>query len=144
MCALWSPQTSLAARSAFVPGCQRLTRAPTGPYSQAIKAGDTLYCSGMLGLVPDTMKFAGDSVEEQTEQAMKNIGEVLKAGGCTYADVVKTTILLAEMEDFGKVNPIYGACFPEDAPPARSCFTVKDLPLAAKIEIEVIAKVPAA
>ena len=104
--------------------------AALGPYSQAI--------SGMLGLVPETMKFAGDSVEEQTEQAMKNIGEVLKAGGCTYADVVKTTILLAEMDDFGKINPIYGAVFPEDAPPARSCFTVKDLPLGAKIEIEVI------
>jgi reactive intermediate/imine deaminase len=112
--------------------------AALGPYSQAIKAGNTLYCSGCIGLVPETMKFADDTVETQTEQVMKNMGEILKAAGADWSDVVKTTILLADIADFGKVNPIYGKYFPEN-PPARATFAVRDLPIGARVEIDCIA-----
>ena len=76
--------------------------AALGPYSQAIKAGNTLYVSGQIGLTPD-MKFAGDTIEAQTEQVMKNMGEILKEAGADFGDVVKTTILLADMADFKTV-----------------------------------------
>eukprot|EP00959_Pyramimonas_sp_CCMP1952_P405853 8506023-Pyramimonas_sp.AAC.1 len=109
--------------------------AAVGPYSQAIKAGNTLYVSGCIGLVPETMKFADETVETQTEQVMKNMGEILKAAGADWKDVVKTTILLADIADFGIVNPIYAKYFPEN-PPARATFAVRDLPLGARVEID--------
>eukprot|EP00882_Tetradesmus_deserticola_P010390 GHRQ01010974.1.p1 GENE.GHRQ01010974.1~~GHRQ01010974.1.p1 ORF type:complete len:164 (+),score=52.69 GHRQ01010974.1:149-640(+) len=112
--------------------------AALGPYSQAIKAGNTLYVSGQIGIVPGTKDFASDGVEGQTEQVMKNMGAILKAAGADYASVVKTTILLADMADFATVNGIYGRFFPEN-PPARATFAVKTLPLNAKVEIECIA-----
>ncbi|KAK3241036.1 hypothetical protein CYMTET_49168 [Cymbomonas tetramitiformis] len=114
--------------------------AALGPYSQAVKVGSTLYCSGCLGLIPETMAFVDDTVEGQTEQAMKNMGEILAAAGGSHASIVKTTILLDEIADFKAVNEIYGKYFPE-APPARSTFAVKQLPLSAKIEIECIAHI---
>ena len=101
--------------------------AALGPYSQAIKAGNTLYVSGQIGLIPGEGKFAGDTIETQTEQVMKNMGAILK--------VVKTTILLADMDDFKTVNEIYGARFPAN-PPARATFAVKTLPLNALVEID--------
>jgi reactive intermediate/imine deaminase len=109
-----------------------------GPYSQAIKVGGFLYVSGQVGLVPGTKDFAGDDVESQTEQVMKNMGAILEAGGASYQDVVKTTVLLADMAGFAQVNAIYGRFFPSD-PPARACYAVKTLPLSAKVEIEAIA-----
>ncbi|GAQ82368.1 putative endoribonuclease [Klebsormidium nitens] len=112
--------------------------AALGPYSQAIKAGNTLYLSGILGLIPETGKFAGETIAEQAEQVMKNMGEILKAGGCDYSNVVKTTILLADLADFQTVNGIYGKHFPEN-PPARSTFQVARLPLDARLEVEAIA-----
>eukprot|EP00239_Pterosperma_sp_CCMP1384_P002903 CAMPEP_0197847478 /NCGR_PEP_ID=MMETSP1438-20131217/6335_1 /TAXON_ID=1461541 /ORGANISM="Pterosperma sp., Strain CCMP1384" /LENGTH=179 /DNA_ID=CAMNT_0043459413 /DNA_START=85 /DNA_END=624 /DNA_ORIENTATION=+ len=112
--------------------------AALGPYSQAIKANGTVYVSGCLGLIPETMKFVDDTIEGQTEQCMKNMGAVLEAAGCTHADVVKTTVLLADIGDFANANAIYAKYFPE-SPPARSCFAVKTLPLNALIEIEAIA-----
>ncbi|GKD46985.1 reactive intermediate deaminase A, chloroplastic-like protein [Tanacetum coccineum] len=84
--------------------------AALGPYSQAIKDNNTVFVSGVLGLIPDTRKFVSENVEEQTEQVMKNIGELLKASGTTYSSVVKTTIMLANMKDFKKVNEIYVKC----------------------------------
>ncbi|KAG6420810.1 hypothetical protein SASPL_117349 [Salvia splendens] len=90
--------------------------AALGPYSQAIKANNMLFMSGVLGLVPETGKFVSDSVEEQTEQVLKNMGEILKASGASYASVVKTTIMwvlllqLADLKDFKKVNEIYAKC----------------------------------
>ena len=114
--------------------------AALGPYSQAIKAGNTLYVSGQIGLTPD-MKFAGDTIEAQTEQVMKNMGEILKEAGADFGDVVKTTILLADMADFKTVNEIYGARFPEN-PPARATFAVKTLPLDALVEIDCSAYLP--
>uniref|UniRef100_A0A7R9YUQ5 Uncharacterized protein n=1 Tax=Chlamydomonas euryale TaxID=1486919 RepID=A0A7R9YUQ5_9CHLO len=113
--------------------------AALGPYSQAIKAGNTVYVSGQIGLVPGTKDFAGTDVESQAEQVMKNMGAVLEAAGASYANVVKTTILLADMGDFAKVNEIYGKYFPADSPPARATFAVKTLPLEARVEIDAIA-----
>uniref|UniRef100_A0A7N2MB37 Uncharacterized protein n=1 Tax=Quercus lobata TaxID=97700 RepID=A0A7N2MB37_QUELO len=114
--------------------------AALGPYSQATKANDFLFVSGVLGLVPETGKFISDSVEDQTEQLLKNMGEILKAGGASYAAVVKTTIMLADLKDFKKVNEIYAKYFPSPAP-ARSTYQVAALPLDAKIEIECIAAI---
>lgn len=112
--------------------------AALGPYSQAIKANNFLFVSGVLGLVPETGKFVADGVEEQTEQVMKNIGEILHASGISYSSVVKTTIMLADLKDFKKVNEIYAKYFPSPAP-ARSTYQVAALPMDAKIEIECIA-----
>ncbi|XP_059664788.1 reactive Intermediate Deaminase A, chloroplastic [Cornus florida] len=112
--------------------------AALGPYSQAIKANNLLFMSGVLGLVPETGKFVSDSVEDQTEQVLKNMGEILKASGASYSSVVKTTIMLADLQDFKKVNEIYAKYFPSPAP-ARSTYQVAALPLNARIEIECIA-----
>jgi reactive intermediate/imine deaminase len=109
-----------------------------GPYSQAIRAGNTLYVSGQIGIVPGTKDFASDGVEGQAEQVMKNMGAILEAAGTSFGNVVKTTILLADMGDFAAVNAIYGRYFPEN-PPARATFAVKTLPLNAKVEIEAVA-----
>ncbi|XP_024976933.1 reactive Intermediate Deaminase A, chloroplastic-like [Cynara cardunculus var. scolymus] len=114
--------------------------AALGPYSQAIKTNDTVFLSGVLGLIPETGKFVSDSVEEQTEQVLKNMGEILKASGASYSSVVKTTIMLADLKDFKKVNEIYAKYFPAPAP-ARSTYQVAALPLDARIEIECIAVV---
>ncbi|PNW71869.1 hypothetical protein CHLRE_16g669650v5 [Chlamydomonas reinhardtii] len=117
--------------------------AALGPYSQAIKAGNTVYVSGQIGIVPGTKDFAAPDVEGQTHQVLKNMGAILKAAGADYKDVVKTTILLADIADFAKVNAVYATYFdPAQAPPARATFAVKDLPLAARVEIDAVAVLP--
>ncbi|TXG67789.1 hypothetical protein EZV62_009064 [Acer yangbiense] len=117
--------------------------AASGPYSQAIKANDLVFVSGVLGLIPETGKFVSDNVAEQTEQVLKNMGEILKVSGADYSSVVKTTIMLADLKDFKKVNEIYAKYFPAPAP-ARSTYQVAALPLFARIEIECIAALPKA
>ncbi|KAF9595877.1 hypothetical protein IFM89_005363 [Coptis chinensis] len=112
--------------------------AALGPYSQAIKANNFLFVSGVLGLIPETGKFVSDGVEEQTEQVLKNMGEILKASGASYSSVVKTTIMLADLKDFKKVNEIYARYFSPPAP-ARATYQVAALPMDAKVEIECIA-----
>lgn len=114
--------------------------AAVGPYVHATKVGDMIYTSGQLGLVPETGDFPEGGIEAQTEQALKNLGEVLKAGGADFADVVKTTVFLADMNDFAAVNAIYAKYFTGDAP-ARSCVQVAKLPKAGLVEIEAIAVV---
>lgn len=109
-----------------------------GPYSQAIKANGFVFVSGVLGLIPETGEFISDDVEDQTYQLLKNMGEILKASGVDYSSVVKTTIMLADLGDFKKVNDIYAKYFPAPSP-ARSTYQVAALPLNAKIEIECIA-----
>lgn len=109
-----------------------------GPYSQAIKANGMVYVSGQVGLVPGTKDFAGDDVESQTTQVMENMGAILTEAGSSFTKVIKTTILLADMDDFAKVNAVYGKYFPSE-PPARATFAVKGLPLGAKVEIEATA-----
>jgi len=111
--------------------------AAVGAYSQATKYNGMVYVSGCLGIHPKTGEIRG-GVEAQTRQAMKNMGAVLTAAGSSYRQVVKTTILLAHIGDFPKVNAIYAEYFPKD-PPARACFAVKDLPKGGLVEIEAIA-----
>lgn len=111
--------------------------AALGPYSQAIMFNDTLYLSGQLGGDPATGEL-GATVEEQTRQALANLGAVLEEAGLSYADVVKTTVLLADIADFGAMNAIYAEYFTEDKP-ARVCYQVAALPKNAKVEIDAIA-----
>lgn len=111
--------------------------AAVGPYSQAILAGSLLLTSGQLGLDPETGTLP-EGVEAQAEQALKNIGAILEAAGCARTDVVKTTVFIRNMGDFGKVNEIYAAFF-GDHKPARSCVEVSALPKNGLVEIEVIA-----
>ena len=115
-------------------------RAPAaiGPYSHAVAAGGLLFTSGQIALVPETGALAGDTIEEQTEQVLKNLEAVLAAHQMTFADVVKTTVFLTDLADFSVVNRIYGTRFPS-APPARSCVQVAALPAGAKVDIELIA-----
>ncbi len=108
-----------------------------GPYSQAVEANGTLYISGQLPVNPETGKMPG-TIEEQTEQVMKNIGAILESAGYSYQNVVKSTCLLSDMANFQKMNEVYGKYYTEE-PPARAAFQVAELPLKAMIEIETIA-----
>jgi endoribonuclease L-PSP, putative len=112
--------------------------AAIGPYSQAIQAGNMLFASGQLGLIPENGEFASQDVKGQTEQAFKNIHAVLAEAGYTIDDVVKVTVFLADMGDFGTVNEVYATQFKETFP-ARSAVAVKTLPKNALVEIEIIA-----
>ena len=109
-----------------------------GPYSQAVEINGTLYISGQIPLHPDTMKVVYGGIKEQTEQVLKNIGAILEAAGYSYSDVVKSTCLLSDMENFAAMNEIYGQFYTQNQP-ARAAFAVKDLPLGVLIEIETIA-----
>lgn len=109
-----------------------------GPYSQAVELNGTLYISGQVPLDPVTMKVAGDTIEEQTLQVMKNIGTILEAAGYQFSDVVKSTCYLADMSYFKAMNTVYGQFYPEN-PPARAAFAVKELPLGVLVEIETLA-----
>lgn len=112
--------------------------AAIGPYSQAIAAGDLIFCSGQLGLDPATGELV-EGVEAQAERALRNLTAVLDAAGATWGEVVKTTIYLADIGDFAAVNAIY-ATFMADPPPARATFAVGALPKGGRIEIEAIAR----
>ena len=111
--------------------------AAVGPYSQAIRSGNLLLTSGQLGLDPETGNLP-EGVEAQTEQSLKNIDAILSAAGFARTDVVKTTVFIRNMGDFGRVNEIYAAYFGEHKP-ARSCVEVSALPKDGLVEIEVIA-----
>ena len=115
-----------------------LAPAPVGPYSQAVKAGPFLFCSGQISIDPKTNQVFLGSVQEQTELVMKNIDGVLKAAGADWSQIVKTNIFLITMDDFPKVNEIYGKYFPNN-PPARSTIAVAALPKGVSVEIEVTA-----
>lgn len=109
-----------------------------GPYSQAVEMNGTLYVAGQVPLDPQSMKVVEGGIKEQTLQVMKNIGAILEAAGYTYSDVVKSTCLLADMNDFKAMNEVYAQFYPEN-PPARAAFAVKELPLGVLIEIETVA-----
>jgi 2-iminobutanoate/2-iminopropanoate deaminase len=112
--------------------------APIGPYNQAIRAGDFLFCSGQIPLDPATGELVPGDIAAQTHQVMKNVGAVLAAATATFANVVKTTIFLLDMNDFAAVNAVYGGYF-ADIAPARSTVAVAGLPKGARVEIEVLA-----
>ncbi len=111
-----------------------------GPYSQAVKAGGMVYCSGQIPIDPATGEFVSEDVSEQTEQVLKNLREVLAAAGASFDNVVKTTIFLASMDDFALVNQVYGRYF-SDNKPARATVQAARLPRDAKVEIDCIAVV---
>lgn len=112
--------------------------AAIGPYSQAIQAGNTLYCSGQIPLVPGTGELVAGGIEEQSVQVMDNLNQVLTAAGFSLEMVVKTTIYLADMNHFAQVNEVYGRWFPGTAP-ARATVQVAALPKGALVEIDAIA-----
>lgn len=115
--------------------------AAVGPYNQAVIVDDgTVYVSGCIGLMPKTGVMAGASIEEQTEQALQNIKAIIEAAGASVHNIVKTTILLDDINDFAAVNAIYSKFFEGGTVPARSCFAAKQLPKSALVEIEAIAK----
>jgi endoribonuclease L-PSP, putative len=111
---------------------------PIGPYTQAIRAGDFVFISGQIGIDPETGKIAAKDAAGQTAQALKNIRAILTAAGLSAEHVVKTTVFLADMDEFAAMNEAYGEMFRDD-PPARSTVQVAKLPMDAKVEIEVIA-----
>jgi 2-iminobutanoate/2-iminopropanoate deaminase len=108
-----------------------------GPYSQAIDTGDLVFCAGQIGLDPTTGELA-EGVEGQADQALRNLRAVLDAAGLGFGDVVKTTIFLADIDDFAAINAVYARQM-IDPPPARSTFAVAALPRGARIEIEMTA-----
>jgi 2-iminobutanoate/2-iminopropanoate deaminase len=116
------------------------TNAPAavGPYSQAVWAGDFLYCSGQLGLDPATGALAGPDAASQAERSLLNVKAILESQELNMSNVVKSLVFLTDISDFKTVNEIYAKFFTE-SPPARSCVAVKSLPLGGSVEIEVIA-----
>jgi 2-iminobutanoate/2-iminopropanoate deaminase len=109
-----------------------------GPYSQAVEINGMLYISGQIPIDPLTSKIIEGGIKEQTEQVMKNIGAILSEAGYSYEDVVKSTCLLSDMDNFAAMNEVYGKYYPENSP-ARAAYSVVKLPLGALIEIETIA-----
>lgn len=112
--------------------------AALGPYSQAIVAGGMVYCSGQIALDPKTGQFAGETVEAQTQQVIRNLQAVLQAAGSDLGKIVKTTVFLADMGEFQAMNGVYASYFPDPAP-ARSTVQVARLPRDARVEIEAVA-----
>ncbi|MHB1025205.1 MAG: RidA family protein [Desulfobacteria bacterium] len=112
--------------------------AAIGPYSQAVRAGGLLFCSGQIPLDPSTGNLVDGGIEAQAERVLKNLEAVLIAGGETLRSVVKTTVYLVDMGDFPAMNGIYGRFFPED-PPARATVQVVKLPAGARVEIDAVA-----
>ncbi|MGH7738080.1 MAG: RidA family protein [Candidatus Tyrphobacter sp.] len=115
--------------------------APIGPYSQAIHTGDWLFCAGQGAMDPHSGDLVNESVTAETHQTLKNLGNVLREGGFDYADVVKTTVFLIDMNDFAEMNAVYATYF-DATKPARSTVAVKALPRGLRVEIEAIAHKP--
>ena len=118
------------------------TNAPgaIGPYSQGMKSGKLVFTSGQIPLDPVTGAIVGDTIEEQSEQALKNLQAVLEAGGAALGTVVKTTCFLSDMGDFAAFNGVYARFFTGDCP-ARSCVAVKTLPKGVMVEVETVAEI---
>lgn len=112
--------------------------AAIGPYSQAVLAGNTLYCSGQIAIDPSNGELVLDNITSETEQVMKNISEVLKAADMSFYNVVKASIFMSSMDHYAEINAVYSKYFTED-PPAREAVAVKTLPKEVNVEISVIA-----
>ncbi|MFH6769148.1 RidA family protein [Gaetbulibacter aquiaggeris] len=113
--------------------------APIGPYNQAILKGNTLYTSGQIALNPETGELILTDIKTETQQVMKNMKAVIEAADMTFDDVVKTTIFITDMNDFGQINEVYGSYFNEDNAPARETVQVAKLPKNVHVEISMIA-----
>ena len=113
--------------------------APIGPYNQAVLIGNTLYTSGQIALHPETMELILDTIETETKQVMENMIAVLEAAEMTFDHVVKTTIFIMDMNDFTRINSVYGSYFDEKMAPARETVQVAGLPKGVNVEISMIA-----
>ncbi|SDH82572.1 2-iminobutanoate/2-iminopropanoate deaminase [Flavobacterium omnivorum] len=113
--------------------------APIGPYNQAVLKGDTLYTSGQIAINPTTGELVTTTIEIETEQVMQNMKAVLEAAAMTFENVVKTTIFIMDMNDFVKINTVYGSYFDEKTAPARETVQVACLPKNVNVEISMIA-----
>ena len=113
--------------------------APIGPYNQAVLVDNTLYTSGQIALNPATMELVLDTIEIETTQVMENMKAVLEAANMTFADVVKSSIFISDMNDFAKINTVYGSYFDEKTAPARETVQVAKLPRNVNVEISMIA-----
>lgn len=112
---------------------------PIGPYNQAVLVDNTLYTSGQIALHPATMQLVMDTIEIETTQVMENMKAVLEAANMTFADVVKASIFISDMNDFAKINTVYGSYFDEKTAPARETVQVAKLPRNVNVEISMIA-----
>lgn len=115
--------------------------APVGPYSQAVRSGGFLFCSGQVPLHPGTGALVGETIEEQTRQTLENLKAVVEAGGATLADAVKVSVFLADMEHFAAMNGVYATYF-DAAKPARACVEVSRLPKDVLVEVDAIVRCP--
>lgn len=113
--------------------------APIGPYNQAVLVNDTLYLSGQIGLNPHSMELVEGGVKKEAEQVMENLKSVLEAAEMNFDHVVKSSIFLSDMADFGQVNEVYGSYFNNETAPARETIAVKTLPKNVRVEISMIA-----
>lgn len=113
--------------------------APIGPYSQAVLSGKTLYVSGQIPLIPNTMEILKSNIEEETDLVMNNLKAILETAQMNFKHVVKTSIFISDMNDFSKVNDIYSRYFDNDNAPARETIAVKTLPKSVRVEISMIA-----
>ncbi|MDG1804482.1 Rid family detoxifying hydrolase [Flavicella sp.] len=114
--------------------------APLGPYNQAILSGETLYISGQIAINPKTNEFVLNTIEEETTQVMENLNAILQEAKMTFEKVVKSSIFISNMDDFSKINTIYGRYFNEETAPARETVQVAKLPKNVNVEISMIAQ----
>ena len=113
--------------------------APLGPYNQAIKINETLYISGQIPIISSTMELFNGTIKEETQLVMQHLQSILEASGMGFKNVVKSSIFLDDMDNFGQVNEVYGSYFDEATAPARETVAVKTLPKSVRIEISMIA-----
>ncbi|MCR4031277.1 MULTISPECIES: RidA family protein [Flavobacterium] len=113
--------------------------APIGPYNQAVLSGNTLYASGQIAINPESGELITDNINDETNQVMKNIAAILEAAGMTFENVVKSTIFIMDMNNFGAINTVYGSYFNEKTAPARETVQVACLPKNVNVEISIIA-----
>ncbi|UWY27838.1 RidA family protein [Flavobacterium sp. TR2] len=113
--------------------------APIGPYNQAVLSGNTLYASGQIAIDPESGELITDNINDETTQVMKNIAAILEAAGMTFENVVKSTIFIMDMNNFGAINTVYGSYFNEKTAPARETVQVACLPKNVNVEISIIA-----
>ena len=137
-----TPAASAAPAASVTAVSTAAAPAAAGPYSQAVSTGSTVYISGQVPLDPATGALVEGGIQAQAERVLTNIGAILEAAGLSYADVVKTTVLLADIADFKAVNEVYARFFTGPVLPARAAFAVAGLPLGARVEIEAVALRP--
>lgn len=115
--------------------------APVGPYNQAVAYNGVLYASGQIAINPATGELVTESIEAETHQVMKNIGAILTAANLTYEDIIKCSVFVSDMHNYGKINAVYAEYFNEDTAPARELVEVANLPKFVNIEISIIAAI---